>query len=54
MTDQRCTSVPASPLTAAYVDQSNRILQNIGGSVDRVNKKVTFPTGHLSDFIVAY
>ena len=51
---QRCTSLPASPLTAAHVDRSNRIVENMGGAVDKTNKRVTFPTGHLSGYIVAY
>ena len=50
----RCSSVPDSPLTAAYVDSAQRILQDMGGSTDRASKKVSFQTGHLSGFIVAY
>ena len=51
---QRCTSLPPNPLTAAYVDSSKQIVQNMGGAVDRANKRVSFKTGHLSGFIVAY
>ena len=51
---QRCASLPASPLTAAYIDAADRIVENMGGAVDRAARKVTFPTGHLSGYIVAF
>lgn len=53
----RCPAdaVPAgATLQAVYVDSTDTVLQQMGGTVDTVNRRVTFTTGHLSGYAVAY
>lgn len=53
----RCATdqVPAgATLEGVYVDSTNTVLQEMGGTVDTVNRTVTFTTGHLSGYAVAY
>lgn len=54
----RCAA-DAVPETArpqgAYIDSnSKKILELMGGEVDRAARKVTFSTGHLSGYVVAF
>lgn len=53
----RCpaSAVPAgATLQAVYVDSTDAVLQQMGGTADPVNRNVTFTTGHLSGYAVAY
>jgi hypothetical protein len=54
----RCPSgaVPATAaLEGVYVDTSTyQILQQMGGVTDKTGHKVSFQTGHLSGYIIAY
>lgn len=56
MSYARCTrsDINKAPLSVWYIDsQSKALLQNMGGSDDKVNRSVTFVTDHLSGYAVA-
>jgi len=51
----RCTS-PAfdGPLTVYWIDESTkRLLENMGGVDDKVRRRITFTTDHLSGYAIA-
>jgi hypothetical protein len=54
----RCSpdAIPAdAQLHAVYIDGNTKeILQDMGGSDDRAAQRITFTTGHLSGYAVAY
>ena len=54
----RCSpdAIPADvQLHAVYIDgNTKQILQDMGGSDDRAAQRITFTTGHLSGYAVAY
>ncbi len=53
----RCPAgaIPAGAVPrAVYVDDNGSILQDMGGVADTVAHSVTFSTGHLSGYAVAY
>lgn len=54
----RCnpSAVPAgAQLEGAYIDtQTYAVLQQMGGINDTIARSITFPTGHLSGYAVAY
>lgn len=41
-------------LQAVYVDSTDAVLQQMGGTVDTTLHRLTFTTGHLSGYAVAY
>ena len=46
---------PGAQLQGVFIDtQSNEVLQEMGGVDDRAAHKITFSTGHLSGYAVAY
>ncbi len=48
-------SIPlGSSLQAAYIDSTGSVLQNMGGQDDSTTQQLTFSTGHLSGYAVAY
>lgn len=51
----RCSKLPDFRLQAVYVDIFDRMvdIMQVGGA-DRVNKKLTFGTPHLSGYVIAY
>lgn len=54
----RCSpdAIPAgAQLHAVYIDSDTKaILQDMGGTVDSAARRITFTTGHLSGYAVAY
>ena len=53
----RCTrsDIDAAPLTAWYIDgATNALLEHMGGVDDKASRTVTFSTGHLSSYAIAY
>lgn len=52
----RCTrsDIDKAPLTVWYIDAATKaLLQNMGGTDDKVARTVTFITDHLSGYAVA-
>lgn len=48
-------ALPAgSTLHAVYVDSTGAVLQDMGGQNDSTSRRLTFSTGHLSGYAVAY
>lgn len=46
---------PGAQLRAVYIDSDTKaVLQDMGGTVDSVSHRITFTTGHLSGYAVAY
>ena len=53
----RCPDDAAPPdanLQGVYIDSLDRVLELMGGVADKSDHKVTFATGHLSGYAVAY
>lgn len=53
----RCAAAavpPGATLQAVYVDSTDNVLQQMGGTADTVQHQLTFSTGHLSGYAVAY
>jgi hypothetical protein len=53
----RCSAAEASktPLTVWHIDtQTKRLLENMGGADDKTTHSITFTTGHLSGYAVAF
>lgn len=52
----RCnrSDIDKAPLSAWYIDRTTKaLIQNMGGSDDKVGRKVTFTTDHLTGYAVA-
>ncbi len=49
-------AIPAyATLEGAYIESgTRRVLERMGGTTDKTGRKVTFTTGHLSGYAVAY
>ncbi|MEJ7811208.1 MAG: hypothetical protein WKG32_12415 [Gemmatimonadaceae bacterium] len=45
---------PAAVLQGVYIDGAKRVLETMPGNADKVAKKMSFQTNHLSGYAVAY
>ena len=53
----RCSASEASraPLSVWRIDaQTKRLLENMGGTDDKASHSITFTTGHLSSYAIAF
>lgn len=53
----RCNrnDIQSAPLTVWHIDeQTKALIENMGGADDKVDQSITFSTGHLSGYAVAF